>query len=165
MSSLRHNSGLKLGVPTFEDVDFVCANIRDSDRRDMEGLHPGKSIVEVIMGDVEYSGLVYGLYFGDSIQGLFGVIPVAPEVGTPWLAGTIKVDEKPLPFARDSRGLLDMVQRSFPLLDTWVCARNSKSVSWHKWCGFQFEKETVRLGRDYYYRARRRLEKVNMEGS
>lgn len=165
MSALRQNYGLKLGVPTLEDVDFVCANIRESDRRDMEGLHPGRSITEVIMGDVEYSELVYGLYLGDSIQGVFGVIPIASGVGTPWVVGTMKVDDTPLPFARASRGLLDMVQRSFPLLDTWVCVRNSKSVTWHKWCGFQFEKETVRLGRDDYFRARRRLEKVNMEGS
>lgn len=165
MSALRHSSALKLGVPTFEDVDSVCANIRESDRRDMQDLHPGKSITEIIMGDVGYSEFVYGLYFKDSIQGLFGVVPMAPAVGTPWLVGTIKVDETPLPFARASRGLLDMLQRTFPLLETWVCARNSKSVTWHKWCGFQFEKETVCLGRDDYYRARRCLKNINKEGS
>ncbi|WP_320176068.1 hypothetical protein [Maridesulfovibrio sp.] len=156
---------LKLEVPTLEDVDFVAANIRESDRQDMEGLHSGKSVREIIMGDVVYSKLVYGLYRNGSVQGIFGVIPLLSNVGTPWVVGSVAVDENPLPFARASRGLLDMLQRSFPLLDTWVCSRNSKSVLWHEWCGFEFEKEKVRLGRDEYFHAVRRVGKSKMEVS
>ncbi|NDV28199.1 hypothetical protein [Desulfovibrio sp. JC010] len=163
MSRLNRSSLLKLGIPTLEDVDLVAANIRESDRHDLEGLHPGKAIREIIMGDVEYSQLVYGLYSNDRMQCVFGVIPVAPGVGTPWVVGTAEVDEAPLLFARSSRRLLDMLQRNFPVLDTWVCAENSKSVLWHKWCGFEFEQEKVRLGRDEYYRALRRADTNMME--
>jgi hypothetical protein len=164
MSSLESRSSLTLGVPVLGDVDFVAANLRESDRKDMEGLHPGKSMREVIMGDVEYSKMVYGLYRNGSVQALFGVIPIAPGVGTPWVVGTGKVDDIPLPFARVSRKLLGMLQASFPLLDTWICARNTKSVLWHKWCGFEFDDEQVRVGKDDYFHARRRLTKEKMRG-
>lgn len=154
---------LKLRVPTLEDVECIAANIRESDRTDLEGLHPGKSIFEIIMGDVEHSTLVYGLYSNDFIQGVFGVIPIVPGVGTPWVVGVAAVDDGPLPFARMSRRLLDMLQRFFPLLDTWVCSQNRKSVLWHKWCGFEFEKEKIRVGRDDYYHALRRVGESKME--
>ncbi|NDV23763.1 hypothetical protein [Desulfovibrio sp. JC022] len=163
MSRLKRGSALKLGIPMLRDIDFVAANIRETDSSDLEGLHPGKSVREIIMGDVQYSKLVYGLYLNGAIQGIFGVIPIMSGVGTPWVVGIRAVDERPLPFARASRRLLDMLQRSFPLLDTWVCARNIKSVLWHKWCGFEFEKEKVRLGRDEYYRALRRTGQIKME--
>ncbi|MFW5498174.1 MULTISPECIES: hypothetical protein [unclassified Maridesulfovibrio] len=162
---MKKAAPLKLGVPSLEDVDLVAANIRESDSHDMEGLHPGKSIRAIIMGDVEYSKLVYGLYRNGSVQAIFGVVPIADGVGCPWVVGSVAMDENPLPFARASRRLLDMLQRSFPLLDTWVCSRNSRSVHWHKWCGFEFENEKVRLGRDEYFHAVRRLAKNKMETS
>ena len=155
MSILENSSSITLGVPTLNDVDYVAAHLRSSDRQDMEGLHPGKSLREIIMGDVEYSALVYGLYRDDRIQALLGVVPIVPGVGTPWVVGVGDVDENPVPFARVSHGLLSMLQYSFPVLDTWICARNTKSVLWHKWCGFEFEKEKVRMGRADYFHARR----------
>ena len=163
MSWVKKGIALKLGVPTLEDVNFVAANIRESDRQDMEGLHPGKSIRAIIMGDVEYSRLVYGLYHNGSVQAIFGVVPIADGVGCPWVVGSVAMDENPLPFARASRGGLDMLQHSFPVLETWVCSRNSKSVHWHKWCGFEFEDEKIRLGRDEYFHAVRRVGKIKME--
>ncbi|WP_419783348.1 hypothetical protein [Maridesulfovibrio sp.] len=155
MTRLKNNSSIALGVPTLCDVEFVASNLRESDRKDMEGLHPGKPAREIIVGDVEYSAFVYGLYRDGRILALFGVIPLAPGVGTPWLVGTGEVDETPLSFARASHRLLSMLQRSFPVLDTWICSRNSKSVRWHQWCGFEFEKEKVRMGRADYFYARR----------
>ncbi|ACS79504.1 hypothetical protein [Maridesulfovibrio salexigens] len=165
MNRVKKAAPFKLGIPTMEDVNIVAANIRESDREDMEGLHPGKSIRAIIMGDVEYSKLVYGLYRNCSIQAIFGVVPISDGVGCPWVVGSVAMDGTPLPFARASRGLLDMLQRSFPLLDTWVCSQNSRSVHWHKWCGFEFENEKVRLGRDYYFHALRRIRKNKTEMS
>lgn len=155
MTSLKNNHSITLGVPALCDVEFVACNLRESDRQDMGLLHPGKSARDIIMGDVEYSAFVYGLYRDGRILALFGAIPLAPGVGTPWVVGTGEVDEAPLPFARASHRLLSMLQSGFPVLDTWICSRNSKSVRWHQWCGFEFEKEKVRMGRADYFHARR----------
>jgi|GEM_PF-1433939 hypothetical protein len=163
MSRLNRRSVITLGIPTLDDVDFVAANLRESDRRDLEGLHPEMSIREIIMNDVEYSMLVYGLYRDSRVQAVFGVIPIVSGVGSPWVVGSAEVEKDPLPFARASKRLLNMLQRTFPLLDTWVCARNKKSLIWHKWCGFEFEQQTVRMGRDDYFRARRRARTCMME--
>ena len=156
MSRLRKGSVLTLGVPAVEEVKFMASNIRQSDRADMEGLSLDKTIHEMISGEMESSRAVYGLYMGGIIHGLFGVIPSGLRgVGTPWLVGTVEVDKNPLPFARVSKLLLDMLQVEFPVFVTWVCGRNKKSMLWHRWCGFKFEKEQVRLGRDLYFHAKR----------
>lgn len=154
MSWLKRGGGITLGIPTTQDIEFVSAVMRDSDRKDLEGLHPGKSVKDIIMKDVQYSKVVYGLYLDAVIHGVFGVIPLdGAGTGTPWVVGTRNVEIYPLPFARASRSLLDMLQKCFPVLDTWVCADNSKSMCWHRWCGFKFDKKKVRIGRDDYYRA------------
>lgn len=153
MSTLKDKSSLTLGVPTLQDVEFVAAMLRPADRRDMEGLQPGRPVRDVIMDEVRLSRVVYGVYLGGVIHALFGVVPCGHRCGMPWLVATTGVERDPLPFARVSRRLLDMVQKCFPLLDTRVCAENSVSMNWHRWCGFEFEAETVRLGRDEYYRA------------
>ncbi|WP_432735925.1 hypothetical protein [Maridesulfovibrio sp. FT414] len=163
MSRLTGKSKVTLGIPTLEDVERVAATIRPSDRRDMEGLHPGMSIRDIIMRDVEYSRVVYGLYMGGDIHAVFGVVPLAPGKGVPWLTAATAVDLNPLPFARISRRMLDMVQKCFPVLDTWVCAENRVSVNWHRWCGFEFAENRVLVGRDEYFRAVRRIEIINME--
>jgi len=136
--------------------------VRPGDRSDMQGLHPGKQIKDIILYDVRCSKVVYGLYLGGVIHALFGVIPVDGQgTGTPWVVGTCAVERNPLPFARASRSLLDMLQKAFPLLDTYVCAENMKSICWHRWCGFEFEKQKIRLGRDDYYRAMRRAGNIS----
>lgn len=157
MSRMGRKTKVTLGIPTMDDLEFVAAMVRPSDRNDMEGLHPGRPLKEVILEDVEHSRMVYGLYLGGVVHAVFGVIPRGAGRGTPWLVGTSAVERCPLPFARASRRLLDMIQKVFPLLDTWVCAENEISINWHRWCGFEFAPEPVRLGRDLYYRAVRRI--------
>ncbi len=160
MSRLNKTTKVTLGIPTMEDLDFVASMARESDRHDMEGLNPDMSIKDIIMHDVEHSRVVYGLYLEGIIHAVFGVIPAGKGRGTPWLVGTSAVDKNPLPFARASRNLLDMIQKIFPLLDTWVCAENSMSLNWHRWCGFEFTKTTLRFGRDDYYRAVRSIDNM-----
>ena len=165
MILLSKGAELTLGIPTLREIRFVAAAVRDSDRKDMEGLHPESQIENIIMHDVRYSKVVYGLYVDGKIHGVLGVIPLnIPGTGTPWVVGTSDVDKSPVPFARASRKILNILQNSFPVLDTWVCAQNSKSIKWHRWCGFKFQKEKVRMGRDEYYRAvRSAMMKINKE--
>ncbi|WP_027721964.1 hypothetical protein [Maridesulfovibrio zosterae] len=165
MILLSKGAKLTLGIPTLEDIKIIAAEIRDSDRKDMEGLHPGSQIEDIILHDVRHSKVVYGLYMDGEIRGALGVIPLnTTGTGTPWVVGTSDVDKSPVPFVRASRKILNMLQNSFPVLDTWVCAQNSKSINWHHWCGFTFDKEKVRIGRDEYYRAARSaVMKINKE--
>ncbi|CCO25100.1 hypothetical protein [Maridesulfovibrio hydrothermalis] len=164
MSRAKYATKLTLGIPSIEDIESVAVNIRESDRIDMEGLHPGKPAEDIIMEDVQHSRVVYGLYLDGVIHGVFGVMPAGRRgTGIPWVVGTGEVDKIPLLFARASRSFLNMLQKSFPVLDTLVCSRNKKSVFWHRWCGFKFKNEKVKIGRDYYYRAVRRSGIISIE--
>ncbi|SME88483.1 hypothetical protein [Desulfovibrio gilichinskyi] len=166
MSRKSTASKLALGVPTVQDIEFVAENIRQSDRQDISGLWPDMAIFEVIMRDVEKSKLVYGLYLEDVPYAVFGVVPAAVSgVGTPWVVGAKSVDRNALPFVRASLPLIEMLQKFFPVFDTFVCTQNSKSIHWHKWCGFKFNDEKLKIGRDFYYRATRIANvKLNKQG-
>ncbi len=166
MSRKSTSSKLALGVPTVQEIEFVAENIRQSDRQDILGIWPDISILEVLMRDVEKSKLVYGLYLGDTPYAVFGVIPASVSgVGTPWVVGTKSVDKNPLPFVRASLPLVEMLQKSFPVFETFVCTQNPKSIHWHRWCGFKYDNEKIKIGRDFYYRATRvATEKSNKKG-
>ncbi|WP_291328060.1 hypothetical protein [Desulfovibrio sp. UCD-KL4C] len=166
MSRKSKASKLAFGVPTVQDIEFVTENIRQSDRDDISGIWPDMSVFEVVMRDVEKSKLVYGLYFGDIPYAVFGVIPASvSSVGIPWVVGTKSVDRNALTFVRASRSLVEMLQMSFPIFETFVCTQNSKSIHWHRWCGFKYENEKIKIGRDYYYRATRvATEKLSKRG-
>ncbi|OEU65465.1 MAG: hypothetical protein BA863_08675 [Desulfovibrio sp. S3730MH75] len=158
MSKLGKKTKVTLGVPTAEHIALVASIVRLCDREDMEGLRPHSSIMEVIMGDVKLSRLVYALYLDGVPHSVLGGIPGRVDgVGIPWLVGTTDVDENPLPFARISLAVLELMQSDFPVLETFVCARNRKSTLWHRWCGFKFDSEKIKLGRDFYYRAARKI--------
>ncbi|WP_320169536.1 hypothetical protein [Maridesulfovibrio sp.] len=159
MSLAERACVITIGIPSIHDLETVAADIRVSDRRDMQGLHPGKPVYEILMGDVALSRMVYGLYLRGKIAAVFGVVPSGPGIGTPWLAASTCVERNKLSFARMSVRMLDMIQKPFPVLDTWVCAENSMSLHWHSWCGFEFASETVRIGRDRFYRAVRIVNK------
>ncbi len=162
MSKLGNTTKVTLSVPTAEHIELVASRVRLCDREDMEGLRPHTSIIDVIMGDVKLSRFVYALYLDGVPHSVLGVIPGRIDgVGIPWLVGTTDVDENPLPFARISLSVLELMQTDFPVLETFVCARNRKSTLWHRWCGFKFDPEKIMLGRDYYYRASRNIGTIN----
>ncbi|SDL07878.1 hypothetical protein SAMN05660337_2005 [Maridesulfovibrio ferrireducens] len=166
MSRLPKGCSITLGVPTVSHIEFMAEEIRQSDRQDIEGLSADSSVFEVIMRDVEKSKLVYALYLGENPYAVFGVIPGAVSgTGTPWVVGTKNVDKNPLPFARASLSLLEMLQKEFLVFETFVCTQNRKSILWHRWCGFKFYDEKIKLGRDLYYRATRTAgTKLNKNG-
>lgn len=148
---------VRVDIPDIEDIDRVLSNIRPEDRRDMELLGDGRDCAEIVLEDVQSSGLVLALYYEGYPCVLFGVIPLDTGIGGPWLVASSRADSHAVCLARKSKILLDFIQREYPLLVTWVCAENRRSLAWHRWCGFSFEGREAKTERGVFLQGMRRI--------
>lgn len=57
----------------------------------------------------------------------------------PWLLGTDRIDDMWLPFLRTTKEMFPLVCAEYPCQRNHVDARNSKSIAWLKWLGFEIE--------------------------
>lgn len=71
-----------------------------------------------------------------------GVRQSAKGLGAPWLLGTDGVVEARWKFLRESRGILESLERDYDVLWNQVHTRNEVHIRWLKWLGFDFG-ETV----------------------
>jgi hypothetical protein len=74
---------------------------------------------------------------------IFGVAPRSPlsETGIPWLLGSDDLVTYRRPFLRQGRMYVGAMLSLFPHLENYVDARNTTSIEWLKWLGFDIMPE------------------------
>jgi hypothetical protein len=87
----------------------------------------------------------------------FGVAPysVLGDKGSPWMLGTdgIKDREASRCVRLLSRYYIEKMLECFPILENYVDARNTISIKWLKWCGFNFdEAKPFGINKELFYR-------------
>jgi len=70
---------------------------------------------------------------------VFGVTESAPGVGCPWMLATDDITEMRLSFVRASLKVIKDMLGEYPLLRNYVDTRNSISIRWLRWLGFELE--------------------------
>ncbi|MEM7200260.1 MAG: hypothetical protein AAF628_08355 [Planctomycetota bacterium] len=70
------------------------------------------------------------------VQVLFGVAPVSPGLGSPWLLSSEDIYRWPRRFYVESRHFMDLMHEDFPVLTNFVDDRNLRSQRWLKRLGF-----------------------------
>ena len=73
---------------------------------------------------------------------LFGVgeLPGSSETsGVPWLVATDEIEKHPVTFYRRSKSIISEMKHNYEYLTNWVDARNTLSLRWLKWSGFDIE--------------------------
>ncbi|WP_430422728.1 hypothetical protein [Methylibium petroleiphilum] len=77
--------------------------------------------------------------YGGEVVALYGLAPSAnPMVGCPWMLGTPAVEHLGPAFVRACRPTLDLMLSSHPALLNFVQSKNTRSVRWLEWLGFEF---------------------------
>jgi hypothetical protein len=59
------------------------------------------------------------------------------DIGVPWLLATDQIESITWPFSRECRLHIESMLIKYSLLMNYVLAKNTKSVRWLKWCGFE----------------------------
>jgi hypothetical protein len=70
---------------------------------------------------------------------MFGVTPISllAGAGAPWMLGTDDVLSVRREFLKRTKGYVAQMWLMFPVLKNFVDARNTESIRWLKWIGFE----------------------------
>ncbi len=124
-------------LATADDIDAIVADARPADVAEVLAAS-GHSLHEVLVEGLEISSLAWtGLVDGTPVC-MFGVAP-APGmdgVGVPWMIGTNAVESYATVFLRRNRDVLEQMKALFPVLINYVDERNTASIRWLRWMGF-----------------------------
>ena len=122
------------------DVAVLVRNMREHDIQEVNAAtHMGlRNAVQtsVIMSTYSKTGLV-----NDELVCMWGVCPISllSGSGSPWMLGTDLITEKQRIFLRRSKPWLDDIRKDYRYLENFVDARNTMSIKWLKWLGFEMD--------------------------
>ena len=122
-------------MATIEDARHIGANLRDSDRAEIEalGLRPEFAVLSSFKeSDEAYTGTVDGepaMIFG------IGATPLSDEASI-WALGTPLCDKVPVSMVRLGRQVVDAFLEDFPVLTNHCDARYEKTIKWLRLLGF-----------------------------
>lgn len=122
------------------DIAVLVRNMREHDKMEVNAAtHMGlRNAVQtsVIMSTYSKTGLVNG-----ELVCMWGVCPISllSGSGSPWMLGTDLITEKQRIFLRRSKPWLDDIRKDYKYLENFVDARNTMSIKWLKWLGFEMD--------------------------
>ncbi len=125
---------------TPELVDRMLGHLRHADDVESRAMC-GYSADWALKTGLRFSEKCWVGMDGETPVACFGVksAGLLSETGTPWLLGTDKVLDVQREFIRQSRSYVRKMAEGFKMLENWVDARNTVSVRWLRWCGFNME--------------------------
>lgn len=120
-------------------ADYIAEHLRDEDVFELQasGSSPHKALTDGLRRSVWAKTVIVD----DKPCLMFGVAPLSAltGMGTPWLLGTAAICKIRRTFIRQCRGYVDDMLRSFPVLVNYVDERNTTSIRWLKWLGFELQ--------------------------
>ena len=112
-----------LRVATEEDCIYLSKRLRQEDFQEIKAVSGLSPLVICNKKNKPVAML------GVVPQGLFGAI---------WMVGTEDLKKISLSFIRNCKGVCDVLQKDYQLLNNFVDARNTLHINWLKWMGFTF---------------------------
>lgn len=121
---------------TAEDCAELAVTMRQAD------------LTELALGGCRspYDALMRGLVCSDDpmtivgtegeVVAIFGVVPLAPSTGSPWMLASDSLEDIKRPFIRECRPHLMAMHKRFPLLVNQVWEGNTVHIRWLRWLGF-----------------------------
>ena len=125
---------------TFQHAVYIAENVRDEDREEMWAScmqQPSRA-------------LRLGMEFSDKcLTGLIDDVPVCMwgvlsesmifNHGTPWMVAAKGIDDRAAVFLRHCKAPVMDLLNNYAMLENYVDARNTRSITWLKWLGFTIE--------------------------
>ena len=128
-------------IPTTADhIAFVADHMCEADVAEVWAsaqLHPLEALkFSVLVSEQALTGTADGEPFC-----IFGVVrkSVLDTTGIPWLLGTNAVKRHARGFMQRNKTIIKEWMHRYELLENWVDSRNTKSVAWLRWLGFEIQ--------------------------
>ena len=130
---------------TRDDCLTLGRKLRKDDQEEIKALANLKGTEALILG-LESSHLVNSIFTKDNvICGMFGVQGDIGKDAAVWMLASDEIEKITIPFLRQSREVVNYLNKLHPVLHNVVDARNDLHLKWLKWCGFTFiNKQNIR---------------------
>lgn len=129
---------------TLDDCLVLGKKLRKEDQQEIKALANLEGVPSLILG-LQSSHFVNSIFTKDDvICGMFGVQGELGKDAAVWMLASDEIEEIAIPFLRQSRKVVEYMNKLHPVLHNVVDARNTLHLNWLKWCGFQFiNKENI----------------------
>lgn len=137
-------------VPATQDlVDYLKGKLREDDKREVWAMS-GRSADEALQAGFRLSEMCWIGMWNDEPVTCFGVRrpSILSDLGIPWLLGTDKIRCVKSAFVKNSIIYVRLMAERFKDLENYVDARNTLSIKWLGWCGFEVEKTPIPYGHE-----------------
>jgi hypothetical protein len=130
------------------DAEELIANLRADDFREVEASSGVGKVGETIRASIAASWSCWTARADGELGCIFGVSPLSAlgGIGAPWLLGTDVMDANPRAVMRRSPRYIRPMLGLFPHLMNVVDERNTRSIEWLKWLGFQVHEQSIPYG-------------------
>ena len=132
---------------TLEHVAIIAKDIRPEDREELWATAyctPEQAMTEGLKcSDIVMTGVIDGVPVC-----MWGVVRPSwlIDIGTPWMVGSTLLDVHAMKFLRRCRRPLLALFEGYDRLENYVDARNTRSIQWLKFMGFNVDEEPVEYG-------------------
>jgi len=123
-----------------EDAFAIAACVDPGDEAEMWSalrIHP----IDAVVGGIRRSTVSKTGWAGDDILCVFGVVPMTAmsDHGMIWMTGTTNLRQHAPMFLRRCSSQIDEISRGFVSIGNWCDARNTTTLKWLKWLGFEID--------------------------
>jgi len=127
---------LHVGDADERDCAQLAPNLRHEDRAEVMAAS-GREPLEALLHGLAASADCLAIRCGGQAIAVFGVVPLGPGEGAPWLLGSDAILSHWFEFARRSREELESIRRPYARLWNVVDDRNTLHRRWLAWLGFE----------------------------
>lgn len=123
------------------DVEALATGLRACDRAEVLAATGRAPDVGTLQRCVDSSVLLWVATVESRLVCIFGVgaLSVLTGLGSPWLLGTDLLDKHSRTLLRMCRRYVAEMLAVFPHLVNFVDARNTRSITWLRWLGFEIQ--------------------------
>lgn len=126
--------------PTQDMIQYVADNMRQQDRDEILASH-GYTPINALNEGVEASDFCTAVYINGELIAILGLVITSMITGhgVPWLLGTDGVVTHSREFLLNSKDVVNELKRKCPNMYNYVHDKNTVSIRWLKWLGFNLE--------------------------
>jgi len=130
-------SVIKFEKPTQQMVDYIAANMRDEDSKEVWA-SSSKTPIQALTDGWNSSHFVTVVTVNHIPCVMMGLVKrdVLSGHGVPWLLGTTGALKHRRQFLKLSPPVIQQMLDVCPMLYNWVHVENTLSIEWLKWLGF-----------------------------
>jgi hypothetical protein len=132
------------------DAASLAPRLRRADREELKAAS-GKDPEVVLLASTVLGHAWTICDEADVPIGIFGVVGASnPTVGVVWMVATddIELPQNALPFLRQCRQWVEVMNAMYPILWNCIDDRNVLHKKWLRWCGFDLRHRHERYGRE-----------------